>query len=1113
VRSLIEVVVRFRILVIAVAAGLLVAGVVMLPRVNADVLPESSPVTVDIQTEALGLSAPEVETLVTVPLEKNLFEGVMGVTDETSDSIPGMSNIELHFAPGTDLYHARQLVQERLNSAFVLPNVSTPPTMIQPVSTTSDVELVGLTSKSQNLINLSVLARWTVVPKLLGLQGVANVSTYGQSNLQLQVLLNPQAMISKHVQLSDVIAAVGNSQLVSPITYLQGSTPGTGGYIEDGNQRLDIRHILPFGTPGNLAVLPIVGPGIPGGTTVSSVSTVVTGHQPLIGNAEVNGTQGLVLVVQKLPGASATAVTSEVQQALASLNLTGVSVNTTAFQPGSYVTSAFGNLRTAAIIAAILAVLALVLLLLSLRAAFVAVVSIAVSVTTALLVLYLFGNTFNALLLLGMLLAIGVVVADASSGGYRRGMGAATVLVLLAGIPLLVSSGTTASFLRPMVGAFMATAAVSLIVAATVATALTSLLEKVGPKAPPRAVTAIRERLAGSYRRSLSPLAGKAASLVIAGLCAVIGIAVLAGIPFLHPSQPTFQDRNLVVHWTTATGTSLTEMDRLASLATGELQAIPGVQDVSATLGRAVTSDQIVATNSGELWVSMKPDANYGQTLAAIQQVADGTPGIQGTVSTYESYAMGGVLTAPPGQVVTRIYGPDYKTLQGLAGQVQSLMAGVPGVSGTQVQSETTQPTIDVQVNLDATAQNGVAPGDVRREAATLIQGLTVGNFFQDQAVFEVTVQAAASARSSLQAIENLPLDTVNGQHATLGQLAAVSINSEPTDIPHENTSLYLDVTANVSGRSVAAVSSAVTSRLATLSLPLEYNTKVLSGAQLDSTTQAGTEPGDTMVSGTSFQLLLAYLLAALLGIFLITHAAVGSWRLALVAFWSLPVAMGGAMAVIYAGHWAGSLGAVAGLLAVFGLAARQAITVIGRIREGHQDIPAAAASAAGHAVTVAVVTAAALAPFAVYGNKAGLELLWPAACVILGGLVTITLVSLYVLPVACLRLGPDQIAPSSEVEEYEAPLASQGEGVVNLTPDGDEAGEPALPVTEPVATAVGAHFSVAAAQATEPPPLTYWSSSEPPTNPTISTLPPRGKPAGSGHDADDPAAAPNESE
>jgi len=1053
VPSLIEIIVRFRILVVAAAAGILLAGVATLPRMSADVLPESSPVTVDIQTEALGLSAPEVEELVTVPLEKNLFEGIMGVTDETSDSIPGLSNIELHFAPGTDLYHARQLVQERLNSAFVLPNVSTPPTMVQPVSTTSDVELVGLTSKSQDLINMSVLARWTVVPKLLGLQGVANVSTYGQSNLQLQVLVNPQEMISRNVTLADVIATVGNSQLVSPITYLQGSTPGTGGYIEDGNQRLDIRHILPFGTPSNLAVLPIVAPGIPAGTTVGDISSVVVGHQPLIGNAEVNGTPGLVLVIQKLPGASVTAITGEVRQALASLDLPhdGVSVDTTSFQEGSYVTSAFGNVRTAAIVAAILAALALILLLLSLRAAFVAVASIAVSLTLAVTVLFFFGNTINDLLLLGLLLAIGIVVADSASGGYRRGMGAGTLLVLLAGIPLLVSTGTTASFLRPMAGAFMVAAAASLIVTATLATALTSVVEKIGPKAPPRAITRLREGLAGGYQRSLRGVAGKGASLAVAVVCAAAGIAVLVAIPFLQPGQPTFQDRNLVVRWTAAPGTSLTEMDRLGRVATSELQAIPGVQDVNATLGRAVTSDQVVTANSGELWVSMRPDANYGRTLAAIQQVADGTPGIQGAVSTYEADAMGGALSAPPDRVVTRVYGPDYPTLERLAGRVQKLMAGVPGVSGTQVQYETSQPTIDVAVNLDAAARAGVAAGDIRREAATLTEGLTVGNFFQNQAVFEVVVQAKANFRASLQAIENLPLDTVNGQHAT------ISVDSEPSDIAHQNTSLYLDVTANVSGRGASAVAADVTSALTSLSLPLEYSTTVLSGAQLDAATQAGTEPGDTVVPGTSFPVLLAYVLAALLGIFLIGHAAAGSWRLALVAFASLPAAIGGAMLVIYAAHWSGSLGAVAGLLAVFGLAARQAVTVIGRIREGHKDIPAAATRAAGHAVTVAVVTAVALAPFALSRGTAGLELLWPAACVILGGLVTVTLVSLIALPVACLRLGPELIAPSSESAADEVLVPAQREAIdTESAPDSAEPdGMPAArPAQDPVAVA-----------------------------------------------------------
>jgi Cu/Ag efflux pump CusA len=1038
VRTVIDALTRFRILVIAVAAGIIVTGILTLPRMPADTLPETSPVTVDVQIEALGLSAPEVEQLVTVPMEKNLLSGILGTTDMTSDSIPGLADIELHFAPGTDLYRARQLVQERLNSAFILPNVSSPPTMVQPVSTTSDAMLVGLTSKTQSIIDLSVLSRWTIVPKLLGLDGIANISTYGQADRQLQVMVDPAKLAAQHVTLAQVIQTAGNSQLVSPISYLQGSTPGTGGYIEGVNQRLDIRHILPFGTPGNMTGLPIADAPK---TTIGDVAQVVTGHQPLIGDAEVHGTSGLILVIQKLPGASAPMITKEVNDALAELapGMPGVTADTSLFQSSTYTNTASANLRTAAIIAAVLAVLALLLLLLSLRAAFVAVVSIAVSLSVALILLFLLGYTLNALVLLGLMLALGLVVANAASGGFMPGMGAGLIVAVLAGIPLIVASGTTASFLRPMVGAYLLAAVASVIIAAGVSTTLTSLVSSVGPQEPPRRIAAIQSRLARGYSRSLRGI-GRMPRLVLPALCAVVGIAVIAGIPFLHPGQPTFADRDLIVHWTGSPSMSLTEMDRVAGIATKELQAVPGVQDVGATVGRAVTSNQIVATNSSELWVTMKPDANYGATLAAIQAIADGTPGVHGTVSTNETDAMGGALTAPPNTVVTRVFGTDYPTLEKVAGQVKSLMAGVNGVGGAQVQLPAQQPTLAVTVNLDAAEKYGLAAGDIRREVATLTEGLTVGNFFQNQEVFEVTVLSIPSARGSVSDLQNLLIDDGNGGHVRLGQVASVAVANEPADIKHEDTSLYVDVSAGVSGRSVSAVASDISSRLTSLSLPLAFSTTVMSGAQLDSATQAGAQPGDTVVPGTSFPAFLAYVLAALLGVFLIMQAAAGSWRMGLVAFGSVPVAMAGGMLVVYLAGWAGSLGAVAGLAGLFALAARMAITTIARIRAdvrvrasatGHDDraddlttrIANAAASPAGHVVTVAVVTGAMLAPFAISGGPAGLELLFPAACVLLAGLATLTLVDLFVLPAACLRTGAILAAPHPESAEGEEML------------------------------------------------------------------------------------------
>jgi Cu/Ag efflux pump CusA len=1041
VRTVIDAFTRFRILVVAVAAGIIVAGILTLPRMSTDTLPETSPVTVDVQIEALGLSAPEVEELVTVPMEKNLLSGILGTTDMTSDSIPGLSDIELHFAPGTDLYRARQLVQERLNSAFILPNVSSPPTMVQPVSTTSNTMLVGITSTTQSIIDLSVLSRWTIVPKLLGLDGVANISTFGQADRQLQVQVDPAKLAAQHVTLAQVIETAGNSQLVSPITYLQGSAPGTGGYIEGSNQRLDIRHILPFGTPANMTGLPIAGSTK---TTIGDVAQVVTGHQPLIGDALVHGTPGLVLVIQKLPGASVPQINREVRQALAQLapGMPGVTVDTSLFQASTYASSANDNLRTAAILAAVLAALALLLLLLSLRAAFVAVVSIAVSLSVALIALFIMGYTLNALVLLGLLLALGLVVAGAASGGFVPGLGAGLIVAVLAAVPLLVSSGTTASFLRPMAVAYLAAVAGSVIVAAAISAALTSVVSSVGPQHPPRAIAAIQGRLARGYSRTLRGI-GRMPALVVPALCAIVGIAVIAGVPFLHPAQPTFADRNLVVQWTGSPSMSLTEMNRVATIASNDLESVPGVQDVGATLGRALTSNQIVATNSGQLWVTMKPDADYNSTLAAIKAVANGTPGIRGTVTTYEGDALGGVLTTPPGNVVTRVFGTDYPTLEKVAGQVKSLIAGVSGVQGAQVQLPAQQPTLAVTVNLDNAERHGLAAGDIRREVATLTEGLTVGNFFESDKVFDVTVLSIPSVRSSVQALQNLLIDDGNNGHVRLGQVARVTVANEPSDIKHDNTALYLDVTANVSGRSVGAVSADISSRLTSLALPMSFNTQVMSGAGLDAATQAGAQPGDTVVPGTSFPAFLAYVLAALLGVFLIMQAAVRIWRLAVIAFVSIPAAMSGGMLVLYLAGWAGSLGAVAGLVGLFALAARMAIIIIARIRadvrvrastSGHDDraadlatrFAAAASTTAGHALTVAVVTAAALIPFAVSGGKAGLELLFPAACVMLGGLATLLLVDLLALPAACLRMGSSLAAPDPESAEGEEMVPPQ---------------------------------------------------------------------------------------
>src|SRR5215210_3613703 len=249
VRHLIAWSLRFRLLVLAIAAAVMVAGVLHLRDAPADVLPEFTPPYVEVQTEALGLSAEEVEQLVTVPLEADLLNGTKGASVLRSQSVPGASSIVLLFEPGTDILDARQLVQEQLTQAHANPNVSQPPQMLQPLSSESRVMMIGLSPEKLSQIEASVLARWTIRPRLLGVPGVANVSIFGARDRQLQVLVDPERLRDRKVSLQQVIRTAGNAQLVSPLSFLEASTPGTGGFIDTANQRLQVRHILPSVTP------------------------------------------------------------------------------------------------------------------------------------------------------------------------------------------------------------------------------------------------------------------------------------------------------------------------------------------------------------------------------------------------------------------------------------------------------------------------------------------------------------------------------------------------------------------------------------------------------------------------------------------------------------------------------------------------------------------------------------------------------------------------------------------------------------------------------------------------------------------------------------------------
>jgi multidrug efflux pump subunit AcrB len=997
--------VRFRLLLIPAAAVLLLLGGARVSRMPADVLPETSAPKVEIQAESLGLSAAEVEQLITVPMEQYLLNGVRGAQAIHSDSIPGTARIELEFPRGTNVLEARQLVQERLTQTAALPNVATPPQMLQPVSTSSRVMMIGLSSRRLSLTQLSVLARWTIRPKLLGLPGVANVAVWGQRDRQLQVLVDPQRLRARHVTLPQVVSTTGNAQLVSPLSYLGASTPGTGGFIDGPNQRLSVRHVLPFGAPSALAAVPVEGTH---GERLGRVATVVEGHQPLNGDAWVGGGPGLLLAIDKRPGAGAAEVAHRVDRALDALRpgLSGVRMDTGVFRPATFVSHGLNRLYLAGLLAALLAGLGLAAFLRAGRQVLVVLVVAAASLGLTLVLLALLHQTMNALLVAGLLLAVGAVLEDAitialltsrrsvlesfsAAGGSLVSGG---VISLLAVLPLLVSSGLSAAFVRPLALTYALAGLVSMALTLTLGPALCSLL-LARERATPGRRPSLMRRLAGRYEARLARVVSSPRRVLIPA-AALGAVGLLALFLTGQPGRPSFHDPDVVVRLEGAPGASLTRTAAIARRAIERLGTVPGVGGADADLGRAVTSDRVVGTSSAELWLHLKNNAGYGATMAGVRRAVSGLSGTRGQVTTYEADRTAGVLAGADHSVTARVYGGDYGRLRDRAGIVAEAMSKIDGARNVHLEGvPVMQPTVQVQVDLAAALRHDLKPGDVRRAVGTLVSGLTVGNFFEQQKVFDVVVRGVSATREGVNAVRNLLIDTPRGGHVRLREVANVRVRPDPVDIRHDAVSRYVDVSADVDPGDLARVRNEAQQQLRAMAFPLDYHAEVL---------------GTGADGGTSRGRFVTYLVAALLGALLVLQAASGSWAISALVMASAPLAAaGGLLAALIFGR-GGSLGALAALIGLVVLAVRQSLPLLGDgsemplLERARERFPAVIATNA--AIGLAML------PFLFMSDVLGGDITQPIALTTLCGLVTVTAFTLFVVP-AIVTTGADRAA------------------------------------------------------------------------------------------------------
>jgi Cu/Ag efflux pump CusA len=1014
---------RSRLPLIAVAVALIAVGIVRLGSLPVEALPEFMPTRVEVQTEAIGLSAEEVENLITNPMEQEFFNGMPWLDKIRSESIPGLSSVEMIFEPGTDPMRARQVVQERLTMVPALPEVSKPPFVIQHVSSTSRLVMIGLSSRELSLINLSVLAHWTIRPRLLAVPGVANVSIWGLRDRQLQVRVDPQRLRSNGVSLDQIIATTGNALWASRLTFLEASTPGTGGFVDTANQRIEIQHTSPVKTAKDLAKVAVEG-DLRRPLRLGNVAQVVEDHQLLVGDAMDGDAPGLMLVVERFPGTSVVDVTHEVERTLDAMRpgLAGVDIDTGVFRPATFIETALGNLGKRLALGLLLA-LVLGALLVGWRAALLCAAAILSSLAVAVLTLSLLGVSLNLMIVAGLVMALAIViddaVIDADSISWRLGrdgpdgqrepaatailasavalrgpLMVATVIAVLSVLPVLVVGQVTGSFLRPLALSYALAILASMLVVLTVTPALSLVLSS--GAAPGRLESTPLRWLEARYTALLARLVHRPAPLY-AGV-ALLMVAAVTALPLLggRPLVPTLRDSDLLIHWQAAPGTSLTEMNRITARASRELRTIPGVRDVGVHVGRASTSDMVVGVSEGDFWVSIDPRADHDVTATAVAGVASAYPGLHPEVLTYQDQRLRQVAaTGTQSPLVVRVYGNDYRVLGAKAQEIAQLISGVDGVSGPSVKLPAQEPAVEVEVSVTKAASHGIKPGDIRRAAAHVLSGTIAGTLFEQQKVFDVVVWGMPAKRDSLTDIHQLLIDTPSGKQVRLDEVADVRVRPNPMDIKHDAVSRYVDVVADVRGRSLGSVTREVQGLLRQVTFPLEHHSEIL---------------GDFAQQQRDRRRTLSYFLAAAIAIFFLLQACLASWRLASLLFLLLPVAMaGGVLAAALAGD-AMSTVALMGLLAVLALAVRGGILQLRHYRDLEREggIDAAvvvhgAQQRFGPTVTAAGVTGLALAPLLVLGGP-GLEIAQPLATVMLGGLVTTMLVNLFVLPVLYLR-------------------------------------------------------------------------------------------------------------
>ena len=1010
---------------LVVLAGILMSlglGLFVSLQLPVDVFPELTAPTVTLLTEAHSMAPEEVETLVTFPIETAL-NGAPGVRRVRSSSGIGISVVWVEFDWGTNIYNARQIVSEKLQLVSNnLPPGIQPPVMAPVSSVMGEIILIGLTGPPEKLMEMRTLADWVIRRRLLAISGVSQVVPIGGQVRQFQVHLDAGKMRHLGVTLEEVVKAVEAS-----------SQNSSGGFYAEKGREFLIRGIGRVHNIGELGTSPVTThQGAP--VLLSQLGEVKIGAKVRRGTASVNVDEAVILSVQKQPQANTLELTGRIDEVLNDIEESlppGIKIERNIFRQADFIETAIENVIEALRDGAILVVVILFLFLMNFRTTFISAVAIPLSLIVTVFALKLWGTSINTMTLGGMAIAIGALVDDAiigvenvfrrlredrqraaeqrqppaelifkASTEVRYPILFATFIVTVVFVPLFALSGLEGRMLKPLGVSYIVSVFASLLVALTVTPALCMYLlpnsAAIGREDESWVVRHLKQLYAPLLRFSMRHHYGVVIS------CGVLVLATLLLVPLIGRSfLPEFNEGTLTVNMVTLPGTALGKSDELGSKAEEIMLSNPEIISTARRTGRAELDEHAQEVNAAEIDVRFRlEDRTREEFLADLRNQLAAIPGTNFSIGQPISHRLDHMLSGTRAAIAIKLFGPDLLRLRALAEQIRSAIEGVPGVVDLQVEQQAHVPQVQLHYDRQMIGRAGLSLSEVTMAVDVGLNGEVVGQIMDDQRAFDLLVRFNEESRSSLAQIRQATVATRGEAVIQLQQLADIRIDAGPNLISRENVQRKIVIQSNVAGRdlrsTVDEIRRIVSERV---NLPQDYY--VVYGGQFESEEEASRVIG-----------LLT--LVAVLAVFFILYLAFGKIRLAVLIMVNLPLALIGGIVAVFAGGGILSIASMVGFVTLIGVATRNGILMVSHyqtlLKEGKslkEAVYQGSMERLSPIFMTALTTGLALLPLAAAGGQPGNEIQSPLAIVVLGGLLTSTLLNMIAVPALCVRFYP----------------------------------------------------------------------------------------------------------